>query len=200
MRKISLFLLVLLALGEPALAHAQVFVSGDVFADHKRFSGNSTDSTLDVTRAGGGAAVGVHTSERWDVRGEVELGGTTTITQPLLPPIAAFQARTRNRITTYSALVGFSPAARSRVRFTVVGGISFLHSKTEVDSVPVGIVVVPHTNLDNVAGPTVGAEVAIMLGTHVSVVPGLRVHAFTLRTDGTNGFAIRPGIGIRWIS
>lgn len=200
MRNISLFVLGLLALSVPAPAQAQLFASGDVFADHKRLSGNSSESTLDVTRAGGGAAVGVRTSDRWDVRGEVEIGSTTTIAQPLLPPVAAFQSRTQNRITAFSALVGFSPAADSRVRFTVVGGISFLHSKTDIDSVPSGILVVPHTNIDNVAAPTVGAEVSIMLGSHVSIVPGLRVHAFTLRTDGTNGFAIRPGIGIRWIS
>ena len=198
MPKISLFALLLIALSESALAQAHVFVSGDVFADHKRFSGNSTDSTLNVTRAGGGAGAGVQSSDHWDVRGEVEMGSTTTMTQLLLPPVASFQSRTRNRLTAYSALVGFSPAAGSRVRFTVIGGISFLHVKTDVDSVPAGLVVVSHTNIDNVAAPTVGAEVAIMLGSHVSIVPALRAHAFTLRTDGTNGFAIRPGVAIRW--
>jgi hypothetical protein len=83
---------------------------------------------------------------------------------------------------------------------TVVGGISFLHSKTEVDSVPAGLVVIPHTNVDNVAAPTVGVEIPIVLTSHVSIVPGLRVHAFTLRTDGISGFGMRPGIGIRWIN
>jgi hypothetical protein len=198
MRNISLSVLVLLVLSVTARAQAQVFVSGDVFADHKRFSGNSTDSTLDVTRGGGGAAVGLQASERWDVRGEVELGGTTTITKQLLPQVTAFQSRTRNRITAYSALVGFSPAASSRVGFTVLGGVSFLHVKTEIDSVPAGLVVVPHTNIDNVASPTLGVEVPITLGSHVAIVPALRVHAFELRTDGTNGFAIRPGVAVRW--
>lgn len=200
MRKISWLALLLLALCKPALAQTHVFVSGDVFADHKRFSGNSTTSTLNVTRAGGGGGVGFQASDRWDVRGEVEMGSTTTITRPLLPPVAAFQSRTRNRITAHSALVGFSPAAGSAVRFTVLGGVSFLHVKTDLDSIPTGIVVVPHTNIDNVAAPTVGAEVPIMLGSHFAIVPALRVHAFVLRTDGTNGFAIRPGVAVRWIS
>jgi hypothetical protein len=199
-RKISSLALLLLALSEPALAQTHVFVSGDVFADHKRLSGNSTDSTLTVTRAGGGAGVGYQGSDRWDVRGEVEIGDTTTVTKALVPTITAFQSRTRNQITAVSALAGFSPGAGSRVRFTVLGGISFLHVKTQLDSVPSGLVIDPHTNIDNVVAPTVGVEVPLMFGAHFSVVPGLRVHAFTLRTDGTNGFAIRPGIGIRWVS
>ena len=198
MRTISLLVLLLLALSDRAWAQSSIFVSGDVFADHKRFSGNSTESTLDVTSAGGGGGVGVQISDRWDVRGEVGAGSTTTVTQPLLPPVTAFQSRTRNRITAYSALVGFSPAATSTVRFTVLGGISFLYVKTDVSTIP-GLLVVPHTDIDNVASPTLGAEVPIMLGSHVAVVPTLRVHAFVLRRDDTSGFAIRPGVALRWM-
>ena len=183
MRNISSLALLLLALGEPALAQSHVFISGDLFADHKRLSGNSTDSTLNVTSAGGGAGVGFQSSDRWDVRGEVEIGGTTTITQALVPTVTAFQSRTRSQITAVSALAGFSPRAGSRVRFTVLGGISFLHAKTQFDSIPAGLVVVPHTDIDNVVAPTVGIEVPIMFGSHFSVVPALRVHAFTLRTS-----------------
>ena len=198
MRTISLLVLLLLALSDRAWAQSSIFVSGDVFADHKRFSGNSTESTLDVTSAGGGGGVGVQISDRWDVRGEVGAGSTTTVTQPLLPPVTAFQSRTRNRITAYSALVGYSLAATSTVRFTVLGGISFLYVKTDVSTIP-GLLVVPHTDIDNVASPTLGAEVPIMLGSHVAVVPTLRVHAFVLRRDDTSGFAIRPGIALRWM-
>jgi hypothetical protein len=198
-RTISLLALLLLALSDPAWAQTGLFVSGDVFADHKRFSGNSTESTLDVTRAGGGGGVGAQVSARWDVRGEVQVGSTTTMTQALLPPVTAFQSRSRNRITAYSALVGFSPAVASRVRFTVLGGVSFLHVKTEVDSIPAGLLVVPHTNIDNVAAPTVGVEVPIMIGSSFAVVPALRMFSFELRTDRTNGFAIRPGVAVRWI-
>ena len=198
MRTISLLVLLLLALSDRVWAQSSIFVSGDVFADHKRFSGNSTESTLDVTSAGGGGGVGVQISDRWDVRGEVGAGSTTTVTQPLLPPVTAFQSRTRNRITAYSALVGYSLAATSTVRFTVLGGISFLYVKTDVSTIP-GLLVVPHTDIDNVASPTLGAEVPIMLGSHVAVVPTLRVHAFVLRRDDTSGFAIRPGVALRWM-
>jgi hypothetical protein len=37
-----------------------------------------------------------------------------------------------------------------------------------------------------------------MLSAHFSVVPGMRAKAFSLRTDGTNGFLILPGVAIRW--
>ena len=198
MRTISLLVLLLLALSARVWAQSSIFVSGDVFADHKRFSGNSTESTLDVTSAGGGGGVGVQASDRWDVRGEVEFGSTTTLTQLLLPPVTAFQSRTRNRITAYSALVGFTPTGASTVRFTVLGGISFLHVKTDINSIPSGLVAA-HTNIDNVASPTLGAELPIMLGSHVAVVPALRVLAFTLRTGDTKGFAIRPGVAVRWV-
>ena len=191
-------LLLVLTLSQPALAQSRLFFSGDVFADSKWFSGDSTTSTLDATRVGGGGNVGLLVTERWDVRAEVETGGTTTITRPLLPPVTSFQARTRNRITATSALVGFHPVSRPRVAFTVLAGISFLHVTTRFDSIPSGLVVVPHTDTDNVAAPTVGAEVPITLFRHVSVVPALRAHAFTLSKDGRGGFAIRPGVAIRW--
>ncbi len=138
MRTISLLALLLLALSDRVWAQSSIFVSGDVFADHKRFSGNSTESTLNVTRAGGGGGVGVQISDRWDVRGEVGVGSTTTVTQTLFRTSTAFQSRTRNRVTAYSALVGFSPAVTSAVRFTVLGGISFLHVKTDIDWFPPG--------------------------------------------------------------
>ena len=197
MRKIPSLALLLLALSEPALAQSGVFVSGDVFADHKRFSGNSTDSTLNVTTAGGGGGVGYQASDQWDVRGEVEVGATTTVTEPLIPDVTAFQSRTQNQITAVTALVGFSPAIAPRIRFTVLGGISFLHARTEFDSIPSGLVVVPRTDIDNVVSPTVGVELPLLFGAHFSVVLSLRVTAFTLRTNGMNGFALRPGVAVR---
>ena len=197
MRNVPSLALLLLALSEPALAQSGVFVSGDIFADHKRFSGNSTDSTLNVTRAGGGGGIGYQVSDRWDVRSEVEVGGTTTVTEELIPSVTTFKSRTRNQITAVTALAGFSPGTGSRVRLTVLGGISFLRVKTEFDSVPSGLVVVPHTDIDNVVSPTVGVEIPLMLGAHFSVVPALRVSAFNLRTNGINGFALRPGVAVR---
>ena len=186
-------LLLVLTLTQPALAQSRVFVSGDVFADSKWFSGDSA-VTLDATSVGGGGGVGLLVTERWDIRAEVEAGSATTTTRQLLPPVTAFRARTRNRITATSALVGFHPVSRPRVGFIVLAGISFLHVTTRFDSIPSS----PHTEIDNVAVPTVGAEVPITLFRHVSVVPELRAHAFTLSRDGRGGFAIRPGVGIRW--
>lgn len=192
----SLALLLLLR-GQPAHAQSRLFVSGSVFADTQRFSGESS-SPLNETALGAGGGVGALVSDRWDVSVEMEVGGTTTRTRPLLPPVTTFQSRTRTRIAAASALVGFHAMSRPHVQFIVLGGLTFLQARTRVDSVPSGILIEAHTNIDNVAAPTVGAEVPIMLGPHFSIVPALRVHAFTLRTDVANGFAIRPGIGVRW--
>lgn len=199
MRKIPSLTLLLLALSEPAFAQSGIFVSGGVLADHKRFSGNSTDATLNVTTAGGGAGVGYQGSERWDVRGEVEVGGTTTVTQALVRTVTAFQSRTRNQITAVSALAGYSPGTGARVRFTVLAGISFLHVETQFDSIPAGLVVTPHTDIDNVVAPTVGLEVPLALSSHVRVVPAVRATAFNLHTSGMNGFALRPSVAVRWV-
>jgi len=197
MRKIgswSVLLLVLLC--APARAQSRLFLSADAFADTRLFSGDAT-STLDARTFGGGGGVGALVTDRWDVRAEIEAGAVTTLTRLLVPPVTSFQSRTRTRIAATSALVGFRPVSRPRVQVTVLGGVSFLHVRTQVDSIPSGLVVDPHTQIDNVAVPTIGAEVPIMLFRHLSVVPGLRAHTFTL-SDGTGGFAIRPGVGIRW--
>ena len=82
----------------------------------------------------------------------------------------------------------------------MLGGVSLVRAKTEFDSVPSGLVVVPRTNIDYVVAPTVGLEVPVMIGSHFSLVPALQMSPFTLRTDGTNGVAIRPGLAFRWIS
>ena len=79
------------------------------------------------------------------------------------------------------------------MQLTVLGGISFLHVKTQADSIPSGLVVVPRAQIDNVAGPTIGAEVPILLFSRLALVPELRPHAFTLGRDASGGFAIRPG-------
>jgi hypothetical protein len=186
-----------LFLAQPARAQSRLFVSGDVFADQHRLSGDAA-STRDATKVGWGGGAGVLVTERWDLRSEVEVGGTTTITRPLLASVTAFQARTRTRIAATSVLVGFHTVFGARAQMTVVGGLSFLNVKSSVDSIPPRVVIEPGTRIDNVAAPTVGIEIPIMLFRHVSVVPGLRAHAFSLSRDGAGGFAIRPGIGFHW--
>jgi hypothetical protein len=198
MRRIGCWsVLALLVLVHPARAQSRVFVSGDVTAEMQRLSSESA-SAADARTFGGGADIGARVNERWDVRTEVELGGESTRMRPLLTGVSAFQSRTRTRIGATSLLVGFRPLVASRIALTVLGGISFLHVKTQIDSVPSGLVVVPRTQRDNVAGPTIGAELPIVLFGHISLVPEVRAHAFTLQRDGGGGFAIRPGVAVRW--
>jgi hypothetical protein len=195
-QKICFWLALLLLLGQPARAQSRVFLSADMFADAQHFSGDAV-STLNARTIGWGGSVGALVTEHWDVRTEFERGDTTTLMRPLLPPVTSFQARTRTRIAAASLLAGFHPVSRSRVQVTVLGGVSFLHVTTQLDSIPPGLVVDPHTQIDNVAAPTIGAEVALVLFRHLSVVPELRAHAFKL-SERPGGFAIRPGVGIRW--
>jgi hypothetical protein len=66
-------------------------------------------------------------------------------------------------------------------------------------SLPVAssLVVRPIEVIDNVPAATVGAEAAIELTSHLAAVPEVRAHAFSL-SNGPSGFAIRPGIALRW--
>lgn len=191
----SMFLLFLLA--QPARAQSRVFVSGDVFADQHRLSGDAA-APSGTTEVGWGGGAGLLVTDRWDLRTEVGVGGTATRMRPLLASVAAFQARTRTRIAATSVLVGFHTSFTARVQMTVVGGLSLLHVKTSVDSIPARVVIEPRTRIDNVAAPTVGVEIPILLFQGVSIVPGVRAHAFSLGREGAGGFAIRPGVGIRW--
>jgi len=91
----------LLGAAMPVSAQTQVFVSGDVFADLKRFSKNTSVTTLDGNAVGGGGSVGVVAADHWRVALEVEPSASTTRTRPILIgvlarpniPVTQFQSR-----------------------------------------------------------------------------------------------------------
>ena len=86
----------------------------------------------------------------------------------------------------------------------MLGGLSFLHVRrgfTTIRTPPAAapaLVVRPYTLLDNVAAATVDGDFVIGLTSHLSLVPKVRVHAFSLSSGGPSGFVIRPAIGARW--
>jgi hypothetical protein len=51
---------------------------------------------------------------------------------------------------------------------------------------------------DTISAATIGMEARIRLSTHLAVVPEVRASAFRLSGAGPSGFAIRPGVGVRW--
>jgi hypothetical protein len=200
----------------PVFAQAQVFVSGNVFADVKRFSGDTSLSTLDGSAAGAGASVGVIAATHWRVEFEIQPSASTTQRRQIpigvlaLPtiPVTQFQSVTTNRLLGSSVLVGYQ-AANHRFRPAVVGGLTFMHVRRQLSTtgpiplvdipVPVtsALVIRPTELIDNVPAATVGAELAIGLTDHLAAVPEVRAHAFSL-DNGPSAFAIRPGIAVRW--
>jgi hypothetical protein len=87
----------------------------------------------------------------------------------------------------------------------VLGGLSFLHVRrdfTTIRTPPVAaapaLVIRPYTLLDNVAAASLDGDFVIGLTSHLSLVPRVRVHAFSLSGGGPSGFVIRPAIGARW--
>jgi hypothetical protein len=140
-------------------------------------------------------------------------------------PIALFRSRITNRLVATSALLGYHAPSGHRVRPAVFGGLTFMHVIRRFDTTipppiaypassfsvqPDGIVVTqaagsplpslvvrPHEEVDNVPAATIAAEAAIDLNSHLAAVPEVRAHTFSL-SGGPGGFAIRPGIAIRW--
>jgi hypothetical protein len=159
-----LFVVGLLVCTQAATARAQtsVYVSGAVFADLRRGSGQtSPDSTaLDATTAGGGVRVGGFLAARWSLELGVDAGGTTDVTASLsptspasLPPATTLalsvddvfgtgtsivavtlDRRVQTRVTATSVLLGYHPPARGRLRAGFKGGISFVRSGSTVTS------------------------------------------------------------------
>lgn len=137
----------------------------------------------------------------------------------IAPPALRFQTDTSTRLAAGSVLLGYHGPAAGRFRGGVFGGLTFMHVRrrfttpqaiplvttilTSPTGIPVPVPTVTYAlqtreTIDNVPAATVGAEAAIELTSHLAAVPEIRAHAFTLSYGGPSGFAIRPGIAIRW--
>ena len=131
-------------------AYAQVFASGAAFADIKRFSGDSSNSTLDGTAFGGGARVGMFVTPRWSVEVGVDMGAQTTKTMTrtlpiglaipqipigLVPPAFSIQSHSSSRLIATSVMLGFRPATTGRVHPEMLGGLTFAHFTRTVDAI-----------------------------------------------------------------
>ena len=83
------FMLALLVFAHAAAARAQsaIYVSGNVFADLQRGSGETSpiQGKLDATVAGGGVRVGGFLSARWSLELGVDTGAATDTTFSLSP-------------------------------------------------------------------------------------------------------------------
>jgi len=215
MQRIFLAGAMTLTLATPATAQSPVFVTGALFGDLKRFSGDPTTNSLDGNAVGGGVRLGYFVSPRWTVELGVDTGGWTEVIRanPLLNVKGAAallrQTRTRNRLVATSVLIGFHQMANARVQLGYLGGLALVHAARKVDTLIAGA---PQPNerdqVDIVPAATIGAEARVAISRHLGVVPEVRVFAFSLSGGGAagviagssapSGIAIRPGVGIRW--
>ena len=155
-----LFAVGLLVCTQAATARAQTgaYVSGAVFADLRRGSGQTSpdSTTLDATTAGGGVRVGGFLAARWSLELGVDAGGTTDATASispagLTPPSLGsptggllgtapsivtliFDQHIQTRVTATSILLGYHPPVRGRLRAGFKGGIGFVRTGSTVTS------------------------------------------------------------------
>lgn len=186
----------------PVSAQSQLAVSGAMFADTKRFSGDTASLPLDGTAFGAGARIRTALARQWTIELGLDVGRTTTTAHDstTLPLAIPRQDRTRNQLTATEAIVGFHPGATGRVQLGYLGGVTFLHVVRKTDRLRGGVQQPgsERTTVDNVPAVSVGVEMDLGLSRHLSVVPEVRALAFSLSGTGPSGFAIRPGVGMRW--
>ena len=107
MRRLILSALAVLALARPAFAQPRLFVTGDVFAEVKRFSGETASLPLDGNAFGAGARIGVALTPQWTAELGVDVGRFTTNIRDLTIVLRASpvrrQTRTQSQLTATSA-------------------------------------------------------------------------------------------------
>jgi hypothetical protein len=201
--------LALVACAETAQAQTAVaeraYVTGGVFVDVKRFSGDPTEGILDGEAAGGAVAVGTFIGSRWDLQLGLDMGGFSRTERPRTITIGkdtfSLTSIAENKVVSVTTLLRFRATPHGRVRLGYLGGLSFvrLHRKfhTEApDGTPPGLIPKPDEQLDYSAAPTVGIDARIAINDHLSLVPG--IYACVFRFGDESGVLVRPRVGVRW--
>jgi hypothetical protein len=206
MRRMCLAISMTAALAVPAAAQSPVFVTGALFGDLKRFSGDPATNVLDGDSVGGGGRLGAFVAPQWTLELGVDAGASTTALRgtPLpaakgmaLPPLR--QSRTRNRLIATTVLVGFHPSTTRRVQFGYFGGLTLLRVTRRSDTLIAGVAQPNEREvIDLVPAATMAAEARVAISQHLAIVPEIRVLTFSLSPPAPAGFAIRPGVALRW--
>ena len=124
-------------------------------------------------------------------------------------------SQTTNGYGATSVLLGYHPTVDGRIHPGLLGGLSFMHRVSSYDSPNIStattFVVTPPSQVpalatsltvtsseydttNNVLTATVGAEAAVDVTDHLSIVPEIRVHA-----GGIGSILLRPGVSVRWL-
>lgn len=192
-------------------AHAQApisesaYVTGGIFVDVKRFSGNPTEGILDGEATGGAIAVGTHIGSRWDLQVGLDIGGFSDTERPRTVTFGketyTLTSIAENKVSSVTTLLRFRATPHGRIRLGYLGGLSFvrLHRKfhTEADAgTPAGLIPRPDEQVDYAAAPTVGLDARIAINDHLSVIPA--IYACVFRFGDESGIIVRPRVGVRW--
>jgi hypothetical protein len=206
MRRMCLAISLTAALAVPAAAQSPVFVTGALFGDLKRFSGDPATNVLDGDSVGGGGRLGAFVAPQWTLELGVDAGAfTTALRDSPLPAVKGMalpvlrQSRTRNRLIATTVLVGFHPSTRRHVQFGYFGGLTLLRVTRRSDTLIAGVAQPNEREvIDLVPAATMAAEARVGISQHLAIVPEIRVLTFSLSPPAPAGFAIRPGVALRW--
>lgn len=211
-RFVSCLACALLLGAAPRSAHAQqprgrerVYVGGSLLADIKRFSGDTTDPTLDGESMGGGVTIGTALASRWDLQLGVDVPRFSGTSHDRLVTLQKFaftlQSVTRNQTLSVATLIRFHGGRHGRVQLGYLGGLSVVRLRRDVhteapDGTPAGLIPRPDFSVGYTAAPTLGIDAQIVIADHLSLVPGLQATVFSL--PDTSGILLRPRLGLRW--
>jgi hypothetical protein len=169
----------------------------------KRVSGESDAAVLDTESPGlilfVSAPATLHVSFVLEIGLERE-AETTTVSQVNQ---VRLETRYTNRMSTVSALAAVHPVTSGRVRWSVLGGLTFVHFERTITLDPAGTIlgaaVQPprSTFIDRMGAATVGMDVDLLVSQHLAIVPAIRAHSFRLASN-LGGVNVRPSIAARW--
>jgi len=198
----------LVAIAAPAAAQSATdrsYVSGGLFADIKRFSGDTDQAILDGESVGGSVTVGTAVHPRWDLQISLDIPRFTATSREHVVTLQrttyTLESITENQALSVATLVRFHAAASRKVRIGYLAGLSILRLRREFhteapEDTPSGLIPRPSATIDYAAAPTVGIDAAVSLGDHLAAVAG--VHATVFRLTDTSGLYIRPRIALRY--
>ena len=184
-------------------AHAQS-VGAAATWNIKRVSGEADANVLDTRSPGVTVFVTAPATPHVSFALEIGVEREAAITTSTEANRIQLQTRYGNRMRLVSALAVIHPVQSGRVRWSVLGGLTFVHFERTITLDPEGTIlgtaVQPprSTFVDHMGAATVGMDVDLLVSPHVAIVPAVRAHSFRLASN-VGGFSVRPSIGVRWM-